>query len=403
LLDGLDRVALRERVDTDSFERAKLSDGLARLDATLVEYAAGTRDMFAFIIDRNSVQVRHLADRREIASAAAELRDALRDAESPPERARGAAAALARLILWPLAPHISSRRIVFVADDALHTIPFNVLPWSANAADQLVLQRAEITVMPAASFLMQGRGASAARGGPPRIELVGDPVFRVRDWRRECQDSGALESRDSPVARSFDWSEGLPRLPGSRAEVLAIARLARQAHPDSYVDTALGCAAVPSALRRAATERVELLHIATHARVDAQRPRLSALALTPESSGEPAVSTFGLLDILALKLNSSLVVLSACDTSRGRLLPGEGVLGPAQAFLEAGAATVIASYWRIDDQLTSRFMQQFYQHLLLEHMPTAMALRRAQLDAAGSSPMHVWAAFALYGWPDSSI
>jgi CHAT domain-containing protein len=84
-------------------------------------------------------------------------------------------------------------------------------------------------------------------------------------------------------------------------------------------------------------------------------------------------------------------------------LPGEGVLGPAQAFLQAGAGAVVASYWRVDDVATSRFMQGFYKYLLAERLPAATALRRAQIDAAETSSSYDWAAFSLYGWPDSSI
>ena len=148
-----------------------------------------------------------------------------------------------------------------------------------------------------------------------------------------------------------------------------------------------------------------MLHIATHARIDAQRPRLSALALTPEATTDrrDSASTFGLLDILGLKLNSKLVVLSACDTSRGRLLPGEGVLGPAQAFLQAGSAAVLASYWKVDDQITSTFMQRFYRYLLVDRLSASAALRKAQLESATAGKTYEWAAFSLYGWPDSSI
>jgi CHAT domain-containing protein len=181
-----------------------------------------------------------------------------------------------------------------------------------------------------------------------------------------------------------------------------IAQLARQSRPGSHIETFLGCAAVPATLRAAATNGTDLLHIATHARVDSQRPRLSALALTPESGTGAGSSTFGLLDILGLKLNSSLVVLSACDTSRGRLLPGEGVLGPAQAFLQSGAAAVVASYWKVDDQTTASFMQRFYHYLLVENLPAGAALRAAQLDRSDSLN-YDWAAFALYGWPDADL
>src|SRR6202008_2843996 len=98
----------------------------------------------------------------------------------------------------------------------------------------------------------------------------------------------------------------------------------------------------------------------------------------------------GRLDSRGLKLNSSLVVLSACETSRGRLLPGEGVLGPAQAFLQAGAESVLASAWRIPDADTAPFMRTFYRYLLVEHLPAAAALRRAQLDSVRAGNSHDW-------------
>jgi CHAT domain-containing protein len=165
----------------------------------------------------------------------------------------------------------------------------------------------------------------------------------------------------------------------------------------------LGCDATPTALRTAATADPDLLHIATHGYVDAYRPRLSALALTRDSPANGGASTIGLLDILNMRIGSRLVVLSACDTSRGRLLPGEGVLGPAQAFLQAGAASVIASYWRIPDEHTASFMESFYRYLLVDRLSAAAALRRTQLDYARDRASFDWAAFTLYGWPDTTL
>jgi CHAT domain-containing protein len=302
-------------------------------------------------------------------------------------------------VLWPVRDSLAGKRIVLVADEGLNTVPFNVLPWSASPTDQLVLQHAEVTIAPSAFFLDHIGSSNADRGLAARFELIGDPVFRADDWRTECRHTSDNPYRTTDVEPESRWTESLPRLPASRAEVQMVAQLARQSRPGSQIATFLGCDAGAMALHRAASEGVDLLHIATHAHVDAQRPRLSAIALTPQSGG----ATFGLLDILGLKLNSTLVVLSACDTSRGRLLPGEGVLGPAQAFLQAGAGAVLASYWRIDDRATAIFMQHFYRHLLLDHLPAASALHRAQLDLFAASGFHDWAAFALYGWPDATL
>lgn len=405
LVTSLGELATRRNTSVEPLDRATLEQTLHRLDATLVEYAVGPRDMLAFVVNGGNIAVVNLGDRNEIADAAATLRERLRDPETPSQSLRQASQKLASLVLWPLRERLSAKRAIFVPDDALHTVPFAVLPWAADSNSDLVVQRIEAAIAPSALFLTHPPPPGEAARGAERFELVGDPVFKVSDWQRECVEGKPVVA-PAPARRPeralSDWTELLPRLPGTRTEVSMVASLAKQAQPSSRIETLLGCAAIPSGLR-AAANGADLLHIATHARVDAQRPRLSALALTPERGAAPAPSAFGLLDILSLKLRSRLVVLSACETSRGKLLPGEGVLGPAQAFLQAGAATVLASYWRIDDQTTAAFMQRFYRNLLLEHMTAATALRRAQLETARTAGPHVWAAFALYGLPDSSF
>ena len=408
VVDEIDNLARHEASPTESLERAQLAHTLKQLNATLIEYASGADETLAFVITGDRARVFHLGDTLEIARITAELRDRLRDSDTPPGEVRAAAQELAKRIWWPLTAALPDGRLVIVPDDALNTIPFAVLPWSADTGQQLILQHAETTVIPSALFLTRVHPAASAHSEAPRIALIGDPVFRISDWRRECTGTSTASrisaAATTPTDRSaLSWTESLPRLPGTRQEVTAIARLARESRPASRIETLVGCAAVPTALRKAASADLDLIHIATHARIDAQRPRLSALALTPESPTDIPASTFGLLDILGLKLNSKLVVLSACDTSRGKLLPGEGVLGPAQAFLQAGSAAVLASYWRVDDQITSAFMQRFYRYLLVDRLSASVALRKAQLESASAGNSYEWAAFSLYGWPDSSI
>jgi CHAT domain-containing protein/tetratricopeptide (TPR) repeat protein len=403
LVRALDAAAQRERSPAEPLDAAQLSTTLRELDATLVEYAVGARDLFAFVINKDGSHVVRLGDSHAVLGAATDLLNLLRDPETPVADIQQAASRLAGGVLWPIEPLLSGRRLLVVPDDALHSTPFAALPWSPDQPQDRLLQHLETTIIPSALFLTRVHSAAAQHRESPRIELIGDPVFRVSDWRRECDRAASSPTTTNARVRAVsDWTESLPRLPGTRMEVSAIARIARELRPGSRVDARVGCAAVPAALRRVAIGDIDLLHIATHARIDAQRPRLSALALTP-APGESTPSAFGLLDILGLKLHSRLVVLSACETSRGRLLPGEGVLGPAQAFLQAGAAAVLASYWRVDDELTSAFMQQFYRNLLAGDLSASAALRKTQLESAASAKNYAWAAFALYGWPDSSL
>ena len=104
-------------------------------------------------------------------------------------------------------------------------------------------------------------------------------------------------------------------------------------------------------------------------------------------------------EIYHLKLASDLVVLSACQTARGRMLSGEGVQGLARAFFYAGAKSVVASLWNVSDERAAAFMTTFYSHLA-EGLSKAEALRAAKLDLLSrdrTSPPRYWAAFILMG------
>ncbi len=406
-LADLARLAGRDRTTPDTTTPAILRQRLAALDASVVEYAAGRDTLFAFVVDHKHIRVVSLGSLRDVAAAAAALYERVRNPESAASDVRSAARRLAELVLWPVADFVTHRRVIFVPDDALHTVPFAVLPWGPGADAPLVVQRVELTVMPSTLFLARASGNHAAHEAPPRFELIADPVFRTTDWQRECRDGGALpisySSANSKRAIDGPIISNLARLPGSRKEVAAIAELARRYSPRSSVHEHLGCEATPRALREAAATNPTLLHIATHGYINAYRPRLSALILAPEVGSNGSTATFGLVEILRMRIASRLVVLSACDTSRGRLLPGEGVLGPAQAFLQAGATSVIASYWRIADEATAPFMRTFYRHLLVDHLAAAAALRQTQLDYARAGSVHEWAAFTLFGAPDTSL
>jgi CHAT domain-containing protein/tetratricopeptide (TPR) repeat protein len=405
-LASLQKVVTPADAGSNASTSAALRQRLGALDAAVVEYAAGRDTMFAFVIDSEHIRVVPLGARRDIAAAAATLYERVRNPESAMSDVRDAARRVAELALWPVASFVSHRRVMFIPDDALHTVPFAVLPWGAGSSAPLVVERTELSIMPSALFITRAGANHATFESAPHLELIGDPVFRAADWQRECRESqgiGAFGEVDVErvVTRSMNGS--LPRLPGSRTEITAIAELAHRYSPGSRVREHLGCEATPRALREAAATGPTLLHIATHGYVDAYRPRLSALALTPDEDSKGVTATFGLLDILRMKIDSRLVVLSACDTSRGRLLPGEGVLGPAQAFLQAGAASVLASYWRIADDATAPFMRTFYRNLLVERMTAAAALRQTQLTYARTGSSHDWAAFTLFGWPDTSL
>ena len=100
-----------------------------------------------------------------------------------------------------------------------------------------------------------------------------------------------------------------------------------------------------------------------------------------------------------------LVTLSACDTATGKLEGEEGVDGLAEAFLLAGAKSVVGALWDVDDSATDTLMKDFYTHLA-EGEDKASALQHAKLDYLqkwGNRPPSYWAAFTLLGDGSSAI
>jgi CHAT domain-containing protein len=105
-------------------------------------------------------------------------------------------------------------------------------------------------------------------------------------------------------------------------------------------------------------------------------------------------------EIAGLDLSTcELAVLSACETGRGAVAGGEGVLGLQRAFHQAGARTVVASLWKVDDQATSALMALFYAKLWREHLPPIEALRNAQL-ALRRNPELVGKLASVRGTPE---
>jgi CHAT domain-containing protein len=106
-------------------------------------------------------------------------------------------------------------------------------------------------------------------------------------------------------------------------------------------------------------------------------------------------------DVYRLAVPADLAVLSACETGRGSVVRGEGVVGLVRGFFFAGAPSVVVSNWKVPDESTRALMVSFYEKMIVGGRPPGAALRAAKLErlsagGARSAP-HDWASFVLWG------
>jgi CHAT domain-containing protein len=108
------------------------------------------------------------------------------------------------------------------------------------------------------------------------------------------------------------------------------------------------------------TTDASIIHFATHAIANDDNPSLSGLYLSNNGNENGFLSN---LEIYDLDLSADMVVMSACNTAKGKLIKGEGVMNLGRAFTFAGAKSVLMSLWLANDQSTAIIMKNFYQQL----------------------------------------
>jgi CHAT domain-containing protein len=188
------------------------------------------------------------------------------------------------------------------------------------------------------------------------------------------------------------------QLPGTRAE----ADMVRGAGPDGRVH--LGPRATEAQLRRALAGN-GVVHVASHGTLNARNPMFSRIELARGSGASADDGRLEVHEVLGLRVNSPLVVLSGCETAlaeewTGNALRPAGIATLAQAFLQAGAGAVMATLWRIDDQGSAELVSRFYRLAASRTVADALAGAQREMiqdpDARYASPYY-WAGFVLSG------
>jgi CHAT domain-containing protein len=408
----------------------------------LLEYSLGSDNSYLFAVTRSGISLFKLPRRSELDQLAVDFRaqlippklqrrlvgiDVAADeqrglglAQGPAENLApfvAASSALYKAALEPAAGLIGEKRLLIVADGALNYIPFEALLKTNEGADyaslNYLVKTNEVVYAPSASVVAAIRGSSPTvrEGSGKNILVVADPVFSANDPRLKgnLAATGAAETRGLGLGLESavtDVTGGSPpagglqlaRLPGTRVEADEIAKIARTGGGQAELWTDLN--ASEDNVRARGLANYQVVHIATHGLLDAERPQFTGvvLSLVGNKTGDGFLRTD---EIFNLKMGAGLVMLSACETGLGKEKRGEGVIGLTRAFMYAGAPTVGVSLWSVADKSTAELMTDFYRRLFGADKPAAAgAMRQAQVAMISgkkySAPFY-WAPFVIVG------
>lgn len=339
-----------------------LSAAQTRLSADdlLVMYYSDGRSLWAFVIEKTATSLlkmpisSHDADRL-IDKLHANLDWALSCAIDDPIKDRlthkykEIAHQLYQKLVSPFEHQLSAKqRLMIVPYGSLHYLPFNTLFTGLS----YLIETHEVVIMPSSAFLTrqntyENQGARIiAHTGTPQLSFVIEEAHTLQE--------------------------------------LLASKMVCECHTEENAQQSLFTK--PPA---------KILHIAAHGEYRIDAPGFSYLQL---SDGQVYLD-----DILQHDLRCDLVVLNGCETGRAMILAGDEIMGLGRSILYAGAATVIASLWRVDDESASRIVQYFYQYLI-NGASKAKALQCAQQSLLGERPdLHptYWGALQLIGDPDT--
>ena len=280
---------------------------------------------------------------------------------------------LHQVLIQPIAdilPNNPSDRVVFIPQDFLFLVPFAALQ---DGNDNYLIEKHTLLLSPSIQVLdltrKQQQNIDDSLKG---VMIVGNPTMPSLSPKQGIP------------------PQQLPSLPGSEQEANAIAQLFN-------TQPLIGEQATKEAVLQRLSE-ARIIHFATHGILDDVFGAFSSLALAPTHQDNGFLLA---REIIGMKLNAELAVLSACNTGRGKI-NGDGILGLSRSFLAAGVPSIIVSLWSVPDAPTASLMTAFYENIK-RGSDKAQALRQGMLETMKRFPDPInWAAFTLIGEGNSS-
>lgn len=295
---------------------------------------------------------------------------------------RASASRLFETLVKPAGDDLRGKNnLVIAPDNVLWDLPFQALVGDNN---RFLIESATVSYAPSLTVLREMTKRRSSRPASSNLLALGNPRLEQETIRRV-----SFTRRD----------EKLEPLPEAEQEVKTLGRLYGASRSQVYI----GSDAREDLVKNQAG-RARILHFATHGILNNASPMYSHLVLAEGGANED-----GLLEaweLMQLDLHADLAVLSACETARGRIGAGEGMIGLSWAMFIAGVPSIVVSQWKVESASTRDLMVNFHRGLISSSSPGKVkltkteALRQAALKVLKNPETNhpfYWAGFILVG------
>jgi CHAT domain-containing protein/uncharacterized protein HemY len=357
--------------------------------AALLEFVVTDKQSWLFVLTRSAaaksapVSVRAFSIEAKESDLTAQVEEFRRSLAERNNRYGSLSTQLYKLLLEPAQALLKGKTsLVIVPDGALWELPFQALLTPAN---RYLIEDAAIARAPSLTVLREmAKPKRKDAEAPASLLALGNPALG-----------------NSPGRTAVLQDEKLEALPDTERQV----RLLGGLYPDAQRKVYVGAEATEERFKAEASG-YRILHLATHGILDDRSPMYSHLVLSQTAEKSKEDGLLEAWEILNLDLKADLAVLSACETARGRVSAGEGMIGLSWVLFVAGVPTTVVSQWKVRSDSTADLMIEFHRQLSGKAarsprlVTKAEALRQAALKVMANSryrhPFY-WAGFALMG------
>lgn len=352
-------------------------------NSAVVEYAVTENSVFLFVISKGG-KLGHATLKtyslkttaKDLAARVENFRSKLAngDLDFPSE-----AQELYRLLLKPAAAQLAGKtNLIVVPDGPLWDLPFQAMQ---IAPGKYLVETAAVSYAPSLTALREMKKKSRTRRAESELLAFGNPA--VGRATAESVKRVFMSEKLEPLPEAERLVNSLKQMYGANRAKIFTGAEARE-------ETA-----------KTESPKFRIVQFAAHGILNDASPMYSHIVLSQKENNPNEDGLLEAWEMKDLDLKADMVILSACETARGRISNGEGVIGMSWALFIAGTPTTVASQWKVESSSTTELMLEFHRQLLNKKpVSKAEALRRASLKLMKMPKFRhpsYWAGFAIVG------